>query len=124
MAGDGAVITIRRQLFGAELICTATPLDEGIHVLLTGGHKSHIGAISTAQPGESADTKYFPGHKDQFISTPWAERLAARLGQRVCVVCGIHYDDATKTQIAEILHVTEEMLDDLLSRLPNEMGRQ
>lgn len=118
------MITIRRQLFGAELVCTATPLDEGIHVLLTGGHKSHIGAISTARPGETADTKYFPGHKDQFISTPWAERLAAGLGQRVCVVCGIHYDDATKTQIGEILHVTEEMLDDLLSRLPNEMGRQ
>ena len=120
MAGNGAVITIKRQLFGAELFCTATPLDEGLHVLLTGGHKSHIGAISTAGPGEPAHTKGFPGHKDQYISAPWAERLADRRKQRVCVVCGIHYDDATKEQIGEILHVTEEMLEELLSRLTNE----
>lgn len=121
MAGDGAVIIIRRQLFGAELVCTATPLDEGLHVLLAGGHRSHIGAISTAEPRETADTKVFPGHKDQYISAPWAERLAAQLGERVCVVCGIHYDDATKEQIEEILHVTEEMLEELLSRLTCEM---
>lgn len=122
MDGDGVVITLRESLFGEDIVCTATPLDQGLHVLLTGGHRSHIGAISTGEPGEAADTRIFPGHKDQHISAPWAERLASRLGQRVCVVCGIHYDGATREQIVEILRVTEGMLEDLLSRLDQPAG--
>jgi hypothetical protein len=117
MDGDGAMMEKTLWLFGYPIRCTVTTLDSGIHVLLTGGSRSHIGAVSIAQPGEAADTRVFPGHKDQFISEPWAEQLSEATGQRVCVVCGIHYDDATKAQISAILEETECLLQRLLQAL-------
>ena len=104
-------------LFGYPIRCSVTRLDSGVHVLLTGGCRSHIGAVSLAEPGQQAETKVFPGHKDQFISAPWAERLAEKTGQRACVVCGIHYDGATKEQIGEILRQMEGMLEELLGQI-------
>lgn len=109
--------TFEERLFGSPITCHATRLHEGLHVLLTGGVKSHVGAISTALPGEKPETRYFPGHKDQFVSEPWAEKLAEKLGEPVTVVCGIHYDDATKAEIREILQCTDGMLEKLMKEL-------
>jgi hypothetical protein len=122
MDGDGTMMEKTLWLFGYPIRCTVTTLDSGIHVLLTGGSRSHIGAVSIAQPGEAVDTKVFPGHKDQFISEPWAEKLSEATGQRVCVVCGIHYDDATKAQIAEILKETNRLLQALIQTLTSTNG--
>lgn len=110
----GTMRELEIQLFGYPIRCAATRLDSGIHVLLTGGCRSHIGAISTAEPGQTPETSVFPGHKDQFISEPWAMRLAEQTGQRACVVCGIHYDNATGEQIGAILKETEKLLESLL----------
>ena len=93
MDGDGHMIELERLLFGCPICCRATRLDSGIHVLLTGGGRSHIGAVSVAEPDGKTETNVFPGHKDQFVSEPWAKALAAKIGQRACVVCGIHYSD-------------------------------
>lgn len=101
---------LEEMLFGYPIRCQVTELDSGVHVLLTGGCRSHIGAVSIAQPGEETETRVFPGHKDQFVSEPWAAALSERSGQRVCVVCGIHYDDASREQIEEILRCTQRLL--------------
>ena len=108
-------VNLEEQLFGFPIRCSATRLDEGFHVLITGGIKTHIGAVSTCRPAEEPETKFFPGHKDQFVSAPWAKALAEKTQEPVCVVCGIHYDDITKEQIAEIMTVTDKLLTDLLN---------
>ena len=59
----------------------------------------------------------FPGHKDQFVSEPWAAALSEKTGRRTCVVCGIHYDDATGAQIDEILRCTQRLLEQALGEL-------
>ena len=110
-------MTKELTLFGYPIRCRLTRLDDGIHVLLTGGQKSHIGAISTAEPGSPAQTVTFPGHKDQYISAPWAEALAKAAGVRCCTVCGIHYDNATPEQIHTILTETDRLLAEIISRL-------
>jgi hypothetical protein len=122
MDGDGAMMEKTLWLFGYPIRCTVTTLDSGIHVLLTGGSRSHIGAVSVAQPKAPVDTMVFPGHKDQFLSEPWAKRLSEATGQRVCVVCGIHYDDATKAQISAILEEAERLLTALIEALTSTKG--
>lgn len=108
---------LEETLFGYPIRCQVTNLDDGIHVLLTGGCRSHIGAVSTAEPGQAPETRVFPGHKDQFVSGPWAAALAEKTGRRACVVCGIHYDDATGAQIQEILQCTQRLLGQVLEKL-------
>lgn len=117
MDGDGRMMVLQRELFGHAIWCQAEQLDSGLHVLVTGGCRTHIGAVSVAEPGKDTKTMTFPGHKDQFVSEPWAKALAEKTGARVCVVCGIHYDDATKEQIAEILRITDGLLAELLDRV-------
>jgi hypothetical protein len=59
----------------------------------------------------------FPGHKDHFITEPWARRLSDYVNSRALVTCGIHYDGATPEDIAAILAAAEELLGELLERL-------
>ena len=110
-------IPLEEPLFGFPIRCTATRLDEGLHVLITGGIKTHIGAVSICRPEEEPETKFFPGHKDQFVSAFWAEALANKLGEPTCVVCGIHYDDISKEQITQIMTVTDKLLSRLLQQI-------
>lgn len=108
---------LERSLFGKKITCRAEKLDQGVHVLLTGGDQSHIGAYTLAEPGREPVTTAFPGHKDQFLSEPWAAALADKTGERTLVVCGIHYDNATKEQIGAIVASCSEMLAELLERI-------
>lgn len=107
-------VILEESLLGFSIRCSATVLDDGIHVLLTGGSRTHMGAISTCLPGEPPETRVFPGHKEHYISEPWARALADHFGVPVCVVCGIHYDNATKAQISEIMDRTNGMLTRLM----------
>ncbi len=110
---------MRREILccGERLVLEAVRLDEGMLVLLTGGCRSHIGAVSTGEPEGRVQTQSFPGHRDQVISEPWARRLAAVLGQRVTVICGIHYHKPTRAQLQEILRGAEALLEDLLGHI-------
>lgn len=122
MDGDAGMsiytISHEEHLFGYPIGYTATVLDDGLHVLLTGGCRTHIGAISVADPGQGLQTILFPGHKDQLISDHWAETLSARFHTRCCVVCGIHYDHATPAQLQEITVCCNRLLTRLFSDLP------
>lgn len=114
MDGDDPVTELVREVLGYPLRVQAQRLDEGVHVLLTGGSRSHIGAVSVAEPGKEPETRVFPGHKDQFIAEPWAKALAEKTGERTIVVCGVHYDGVTRAEIAEILNQAERLLRELL----------
>lgn len=103
-----------QTILSRPVVCTVTPLDDGIHVLLTGGDKSHVGAVSVCDPGQLPETMTFPGHKEQYITVHWSETIAAAAQQRCCVVCGIHYDHATPAEIETIMAKTGEMLQQVL----------
>ncbi len=113
----GYVITVERNLLGWPVQARATFLDTGLLVLVTGGCLTHVGAVSTGEPDGAVATQAFPGHKDQFISEPWARALAQRSGQRACVVCGIHYDHATGEEISAIVATCDEMLRELMEQM-------
>lgn len=128
-------LEIKRSLFGKDICMQLTRLDDGITVLLTGGDKSHVGAISIAEPVEqktepihfaagtgvtkkqpevTCQTISFPGHKEAVISEKWATEIAEKNKCRTIVQVGIHYDNATKEQILEIVKVTEELLEEVI----------
>ena len=115
MDGHDGLIVLERTVCGKPIRSEVRQLDEGIHVLLTGGDNRHIGAISWVEQGQAAETRVFPGHRDDVLSAPWAEAIAKASGQRTVVVCGIHYDNATPDEIDEIVRVVGEMLREALA---------
>lgn len=92
-------------------------LDDGLHVLVTGGCRTHVGAVSYAFPGESVQTIQFPTHRDGKVSERWAKALCERLHCQVTVNCGIHYDNVSKADIQEIVAVTEQLLQKAMAGL-------
>ena len=108
---------------GFSLKAQTFSLGSDLCVVVTGG-AAHLGSVSIATPRPSladpavtsatVSTFCYPGHKDDKIGNLFAETLSARLVKKVTVLCGIHYDNATGAQIAEIVEKTNEMLQKLL----------
>lgn len=119
MDGDERM-TLCTTVLGREIRCETTELDDGIHVLLMGGQRSHIGAVSVCDPGGNPETMTFPGHKEQYVTVPWARAISQAAEARCCVVCGIHYDGATAQDISAIMDAVQQLLNRLLSA----MGQQ
>ena len=111
---------LERTVLGFPMCAEVTKLDEGWDVSIFGGCKTHVGAVTLAEPNGTVQTLERSGHKDSFVSAHWAERLAAHLNSPVCVRCGIHYDDATKEQLEEIITGCDEILGELVAALGQE----
>ena len=109
-------LTLERTVCGKLLRAEVRYLDDGVHVLLIGGDRSHIGAISWAEPGKPPETKLFPGHRDNVLSELWAQSIAKALGVRIVVVCGVHYDGATKDMIEAVVRASEALRKEFLAR--------
>jgi hypothetical protein len=104
------------RVHGFEINAHVTELDDGLNVLLTGGSKTHIGALSYAAPGGNPKTISLPGHKDSVIGERWALALAGGFGRPAAVECGIHYENASKEQIDEIVLSCERLLQEILKK--------
>ncbi len=107
---------LQREYFidymGRKITAVITELDEGYHVLLTGGDRTHIGSVSSAGYDEDMDHQ-FPGHRDEVVSRMWADGLHKKTGAPVVVACGIHYDNVDRQQIDGIVDACRELLEDV-----------
>lgn len=85
-------------------------LDEGVHISVYGGDKSHIGAIAVLSLDGEISLIEFPEHKEGIICENWAKKLK-QIGIMPAVIeAGIHYDDLSKEEIREVLLVTDQLL--------------
>ena len=91
-----------------------TKTECGIEVLITGGDFAHIRAISIVDPKGEICTKTFEGHKDNFISEEWAEKLYEKFQVPVVVSVGIHYDNINSNGIEKIISEMKKALDEVL----------
>ncbi|MCH3943117.1 MAG: hypothetical protein WAY93_06395 [Atopobiaceae bacterium] len=84
----------------------------GLACFLSGGTRPHVGGVALASPGAKLDgrglsrcdlwTSTVPGHKDVEAAAAVARRLCLATGEVVSVAAGIHVDDATPADLAEL----------------------
>lgn len=82
--------------------------------MLTGG-SAHIGAFAVANPSGEVESWERSGHRDGSVAVLMATRMACALKRTVGVCAGIHYDDISKSEIAEILAMSEILADRLVT---------
>lgn len=111
---------LERTVLGYPIVSQITKLDEGWDIGIFGGSQTHVGAVTLADPDGTVQTLERPGHKDSFVSARWAKDLSEFLNAPVCVRCGIHYDHATREQLAVITAACEDMLRELTEALERE----
>ena len=74
----------------------------------------HIGAAAVADYCEkenraSVSVITRPGHMEDALASDSARRLCKAVRRPVCVIAGIHLDDITKDEIAEILENCDKL---------------
>ncbi|RGH37818.1 hypothetical protein EYA86_08965 [Mediterraneibacter sp. gm002] len=104
---------MKKELTFTNIYAEISRLGEDYHILLSGGERPHIGCTVLAVPRQSLDRSgkmsstasvlNVTGHKDEEVCRYLAEKVSA--GKNAVVVCtgGIHMDEITKEQIAEIV---------------------
>lgn len=108
---------LRRSWRGKDIIAHVLVLDEGVHVSLYGGDKTHIGAVGIIDPDGNRAVTQFSGHREGLVCERWLDALAAANVKPAVVEAGIHYDGLDREGISEVLGVLEELLGDLLRML-------
>ena len=96
-------------------------------IVLTGGHRPHIGTVTLSVPrpslADSARTSATTsilnctGHKDGEAAQYLGQRLAATLGATVVVTGGIHVDAIQPGEIRTVLHLVDRLTLALLDLL-------
>jgi tagatose-1,6-bisphosphate aldolase non-catalytic subunit AgaZ/GatZ len=105
---------ITRTLFHHKIRAEIKILDFGVNVLLTGGERSHIGAVCVIDESGNPNTISFPDHREDILAARWANKIYQAVIAPVAVEAGIHYDNATPEQIEAILRETDSMLVEAL----------
>ncbi len=103
-----------------EIVCldksiyaNAVYTDDGISVIVAGGDRSHIGAVSVVDSLGTQSTTTFPNHKETIIAEEWAKRIYGLFYQPVVVSAGVHYDNISEEGIGKVLSAAEALLKEL-----------
>ena len=103
-------VTCERMFRGKPITAEITVTDCGVQVGLYGGDKSHIGAVGIVDPTGKITVKQFEGHKEGVLCQQWCEALAKIVNCPVVVTAGVHYDNASKEEILQIVRLCGELL--------------
>lgn len=110
-------LVIEKDCLGFPLCARIDIPADGLAVLLTGGSKPHIGAVSAAEPGEGTQTTQFTGHREGVVSEQWAQALCARYRTPAVVCCGIHYDNLSREGLEAVLNCCSALLQDIFASI-------
>jgi hypothetical protein len=84
--------------------------------------QGHLGAVAIADFSNTehrASTSVITrlGHKDDSVAYSAAYKLCKRLKRPVCTIAGIHLDDITDEEIAQITRNCDALVDELSRQL-------
>ena len=106
------------QMFrGKPITAEITVTDCGVQVGLYGGDKPHIGAVGVADPAGKITVTQFEGHKEGGLCQHWCEELSKAVNCPVVVSAGIHYDNASKKEILQVVEISNVLLEMGTSKL-------
>lgn len=125
MSAENPCFTLKSGNDKMQVTLFAQKLGEDISVTITGGTQPHLGAVALAQHHASlsehsvrsatASLLVIPPHKEGELAQNIARRLAVEYNCNVLVAAGIHIDNATTSQIKQLLENSEDLVQKLLA---------
>lgn len=105
-------IELHRKIMDRDIHVGITKTEVGIQIIVAGGDKSHIGAVTIVDPNGIDTTICFLDHREDVITKKWGNKIYSLTGNPLVVSAGIHFDNASKEMITEIVTETDKLLDD------------
>jgi len=118
-----AQLTLKKEAGRHMIFLDAKRIGNDYLVCIYGGDEHHIGGVATAYQTQShyrdasttsVNTMALPGHKDYLIANSAAEKICKALHAPAVVTVGIHYDDATKAEITQIVDGADDLVEDMI----------
>lgn len=106
-----------RTFRGKRITADAAVTEGGVQIGLFGGDKPHIGAVGIVNPAGKITVTQFERHKEGILCQQWCEALAKAGRAPAVVSAGIHYDNASKEEIVQIVQLCYELLKNTLDKL-------
>jgi hypothetical protein len=116
---------IEKKASGHSIYLETKEIGNDLLIAIYGGDAHHIGGVATAYPTTShyndattvsVSTLTLPGHKDYLVANTAAEKICKALEVPTVVTVGIHYDNATASDIEEIISVVNSLVDDIIEQ--------
>ncbi len=116
------IIKASAQSKGLCVEAKAQYLGEDIIVSVGGGTLHHIGAVSLAvyeheRDSATVSTVCVYSHRDDAVSSYFAKTISREMKCTVSVSAGIHVDNASEAQIAELSMLSRKCCDEILRLL-------
>lgn len=102
--------TFRGKIISADVNVT----DGGIQIALLGGDRPHIGAVGILNPNGDITVTEFEGHKEGLLCQQWCKTFAKAGNTPAVVSAGIHYENANKEEIQQVVRICGELLGEVL----------
>ncbi len=102
----------------------ALDMGDDLCILLDGGHKPHIGAltITTTQEHKNSSPSYththvVPSHKEGAVSEQVTRYMHEALHRTIVCVCGIHIDQISAQEITLVFEMAHSLCQKLEKKL-------
>ena len=115
---------LKEEYKGREIFLESKEIGDDLLVWLYGGEKGHIGSCILSIPRPSLDREdevsctssvlNVVGNKDEEVGREAAEIISKKKKKKVMLVCGIHYDDLTDSDIKEIRNICRRLVQKFL----------
>lgn len=110
-------ILCERQFRGKTITAELTVTDSGVQIGLFGGDKPHIGAVGIVDPAGKITVTQFEEHREGILCQQWCKALANAGCTPAAVSAGIHYDNASKDEIRQVVRLCGELLEEVLNQI-------
>lgn len=116
------MIEITRKKNRLEVRMMAMNMGSDLCVMLMGGDKPHLGAVTVGSGSESLKTFAFDTHKENIITELFSSRLKREYTGNFAVCCGIHLNNISQEEIQLVIQLCRDMAEDLCAVLKNIAG--
>lgn len=113
------MINLSKTLGRVNIDLKATYVGEDLIIIISGGDRPHIGAVSYG--GEGLENKEFEkniivygNHKEYIISQRFSQKIGEVFKGNYIISAGIHLDNITKEEIEIVKMLSEELLEEII----------
>jgi hypothetical protein len=111
------IIEITRAEGRINLKLNAFLLGEDLCIIVTGGDKPHLGAVTVGSKQVEAWTFCFPHHKEDEVTKLLYAVITETFDKNVMICCGIHIDNISASEIDTVVSLCREMIIELKSKI-------
>lgn len=121
------IFTVEREVCGYPLRVGIKRIGEDLLLSVEGGQQPHIGCVIQSVPRPSltgdgscsatSSVLNLTGHKDEYLCRKLSEQICAACQTTVVCTGGVHIDQITKEEIADILQAVEEIGETVISKI-------